>query len=66
MIALKERQRRQAAIDFARGSVRFEGFVISAEAEAIGRQFGWRDDPSRICRGDPRDQQGRAGFPKMG
>jgi len=39
MIAPDERQRRQKAIDFARGSVRLEGFVISAEAEAIGRQF---------------------------
>ena len=39
MIEPEERQRRQAAIDFARGSVRLEGFVISDEAEAIGRQF---------------------------
>lgn len=39
MIAPGERQRRQAAIDFARGSVRLEGFVISDEAEAIGRRF---------------------------
>lgn len=30
---------RQRAIDFARGSVRYEGFALSAEAERIGEQF---------------------------
>lgn len=39
MITPEERQRRQDAVDFARGSVRFEGFVISDEIEAISRQF---------------------------
>lgn len=30
---------RRRAIDFARGSVRYEGFVLSAEAERIGERF---------------------------
>ncbi|AJW46249.1 hypothetical protein TK49_06800 [Ralstonia mannitolilytica] len=34
-----ERARRKAAIDFARGSVRFEGFVLSPEVEEINRRF---------------------------
>ncbi len=38
-IADKERARRKAAIDFARGSVRFEGFVLSPEVEEINRRF---------------------------
>lgn len=39
MISPAERQQRQAAINFARGSVRLEGFVISEEAETIARRF---------------------------
>ncbi|NIJ35323.1 antitoxin VbhA family protein [Sphingomonas oligoaromativorans] len=39
MITPEERQRRQEAVDFARGSVRFEGFVLSDEIEALSRQF---------------------------
>ncbi|MDR3383934.1 antitoxin VbhA family protein [Cupriavidus basilensis] len=34
-----ERARRKAAIDYARGSVRFEGFVLSPEVEEINRRF---------------------------
>ena len=35
----EERARRQANIDFARGNVRFEGFVLSPEVEEINRRF---------------------------
>ena len=38
-ISPKERQRRQAAVQFARGNVRLEGFVLSPEAEAINQQY---------------------------
>ncbi|NIJ09310.1 hypothetical protein FHS31_002942 [Sphingomonas vulcanisoli] len=38
-ISTEERARRQEAVDFARGSVRFEGFELNAEAEAINRRF---------------------------
>lgn len=38
-ITAEERQRRQRAIDFARGSVRYEAFILSAVAEAIGGRF---------------------------
>lgn len=38
-ISPEERARRQEAVDFARGSVRFEGFELNAEAEAINRRF---------------------------
>lgn len=34
-----ERGRRQASIDNARGSVRFEGFILSPEVEQINRRF---------------------------
>lgn len=34
-----ERARRKAAIDFARGNVRFEGFVLAADIEEISRRF---------------------------
>lgn len=34
-----DRQTRKAAIDRARGSVRLEGFVLSAEVEAINQRF---------------------------
>ena len=34
-----ERARRQAAISFGRGSVRLEGFVLSADVEELNRQF---------------------------
>jgi hypothetical protein len=33
------RARRKANIDFARGNVRFEGFVLSPEVEEINRRF---------------------------
>lgn len=35
----QERARRKAAIDFARGSVRFEGFVLPPEIEEVNRRF---------------------------
>ncbi len=34
-----ERARRREAVNFARGSVRFEGIVLSDEAEALAEQF---------------------------
>lgn len=34
-ISIEEQARRKHAIDFARGSVRFEGFVLDAETEAL-------------------------------
>ena len=34
-----EQTRRQHAVDFARGSVRFEGFVLSKKAERVGERF---------------------------
>lgn len=34
-----ERASRKAAIDYARGSVRLEGFVLSEEIEEINRRF---------------------------
>jgi uncharacterized membrane-anchored protein len=37
-ITEQERQRRRAAFEFARGSVRFEGIVISAQAEALAER----------------------------
>lgn len=39
MIDPSEHARRQAAIDFARGSVRYEGFILSPEVEDINRRF---------------------------
>ncbi|MFT4240877.1 MAG: antitoxin VbhA family protein [Acidovorax sp.] len=38
-ISAQERARRQASIDNARGSVRFEGFVLPSEVEQINRRF---------------------------
>ncbi|KWF77598.1 hypothetical protein WL93_26670 [Burkholderia diffusa] len=38
-ISEQERASRKAAIDYARGSVRFEGFVLSPEVEDINRRF---------------------------
>ena len=34
-----ERETRLAALNFARGSVRLEGFVLSREAEAIHQRY---------------------------
>ena len=34
-----ERARRQRAVDFARGSVRFEGFLSSPEQDELDRRF---------------------------
>jgi hypothetical protein len=38
-ISEQERARRKAAIDYARGSVRLEGFVLSEEIEEINHRF---------------------------
>ncbi len=38
-ISADERARRKAAIDFGRGSVRLEGFVMSAEVEKLSGQY---------------------------
>jgi hypothetical protein len=38
-ISEAERERRRNAVAFARGSVRYEGFVLSEKVEAINRQF---------------------------
>lgn len=38
-ITEQERKRRKAAIDFARGSVRYEGIILPPEVEEINRQF---------------------------
>ena len=53
MIDAEERARRQAAIDFARGSVRFEGVILPPELEAINQRYieGHIDsaEHSRLC-----------------
>jgi len=38
-VSAEERARRQRAIDFARGSVRFEGLIPSPEGEQINQRF---------------------------
>ena len=38
-ITEEERARRREAVDFARGSVRFEGIVLSTAAEALAERF---------------------------
>lgn len=38
-ISSAERAKRKAAIDFARGSVRFEGIILSPEVEEINQQY---------------------------
>ncbi|HRE16437.1 MAG TPA: antitoxin VbhA family protein [Rhodocyclaceae bacterium] len=38
-ISEEERDRRQAAIDFARGSVRFEGYILDDTLEALSARF---------------------------
>jgi hypothetical protein len=38
-ISDEERARRKAAIDYARGSVRLEGFVVSDRAEELNRRY---------------------------
>lgn len=38
-ITEEERARRRQAFEFARGSVRFEGIVLSPEAEALAQRF---------------------------
>jgi Antitoxin VbhA len=38
-ISPHERARRKAAVDYARGSVRLEGFVVSPFAEDLNRRY---------------------------
>ena len=38
-ISEAEKARRRAAIDYARGSVRLEGFVVSDFAESLNQRF---------------------------
>ena len=38
-ISAEERAKRQRAVDFARGSVRFDGFILSPEVEELNRRF---------------------------
>lgn len=38
-ISAEERERRIAQVNYARGSVRLEGFVISPEAEALYQRY---------------------------
>ena len=39
IISAEEKRRRQSVIDFARGSVRFEGIVLNDEIEAINQRY---------------------------
>ena len=39
LISAAERERRLEAVNFARGSVRYEGGILTPEVEAIGAQF---------------------------
>ena len=38
-ISPEERARRKAAVDYARGSVRLEGFIVSPFAEELNRRY---------------------------
>ncbi|MSP01447.1 MAG: hypothetical protein EXR07_10430 [Acetobacteraceae bacterium] len=38
-ITIEERARRKDAIDYARGSVRLEGFVLGPEVEELNRRY---------------------------
>jgi len=38
-ISAEERAKRQCAVDSARGSVRFEGFILGPEVEELNRRF---------------------------
>jgi hypothetical protein len=38
-ISPEERARRKAAVDYARGSVRLEGFILSPFAEDLNRRY---------------------------
>ena len=39
LISAEESAQRKKAVDFARGSVRFEGFILSPETEALNARF---------------------------
>jgi hypothetical protein len=38
-ISSEERERRRAAVDYARGSVRLEGLVVTDHAEELNRRY---------------------------
>ena len=38
-ISPEERARRQEAVDYARGSARLEGFIVSPEVEEMNRRY---------------------------
>lgn len=38
-LTVEEKARRKAAVDFARGSVRFEGVILSEKMEALNQSF---------------------------
>jgi len=38
-ISAEDRAKRQRPVDFARGSVRFEGFILGPEVEELNRCF---------------------------
>jgi hypothetical protein len=39
LISAKERARREEAVRYGRGTVRLEGFIVSAEAEALNQRY---------------------------
>lgn len=39
LISMEESAKRKYAVDFARGSVRFEGIVLTPEIEEINQQY---------------------------
>ena len=39
LISPEEKRRRQSVIDFARGSVRFEGIILNDDIEAINQRY---------------------------
>ncbi len=39
LISAEERTRRKAAVGYGRGTVRLEGFAVSAEAEALNQRY---------------------------
>lgn len=47
---MEESAKRKAAIDFARGSVRFEGIILSPEVEELNQQYidGLIDSDTRM------------------
>lgn len=64
-IAEEERARRRAAVDFARGSVRFEGITLSPDIEAINERYIngeiSTDEHVALCQQSIRDEIARNG-----